>query len=355
MVSQTHQMRPSLKNVYRASVLIALIIITLIYFDDLLKPLTIALFSWYIVYDLKKYLAKIKIKGKSMPGWLKSTLAYTLLFLLAILIFQIISINIEQISNELPNYKEKLDGFVATISLKINDPKILDYLRQAISKINFAAIASGLVNSLTSVVSSFIVIIFYIIFMLLEETAAHKKLEKFFPNQMGQYLKVKDIFIKIDKAIQSYINSMFIVSFLTGAISYIALLVLGIDFPVLWAFLIFILNFIPYLGSIAATFLPSTIAVFQFGNPMYFIYVLSTLMVIQMILGNLVQPKLMGKSLNISPIAVLLAFAFWGSIWGITGMVLSVPITSVTLIILAQIPETRSIAILMSENGDIGE
>ncbi len=191
--------------------------------------------------------------------------------------------------------------------------------------------------------------------MLLEETAAHKKLEKFFPNQNDQYFKVKGIFLKIDRAVQAYLNSMVIISFLTGALSYIALLIMGVDFPILWAFLIFMLNFIPYLGSFIATLLPASIAVFQYGNGMYFIYVLAVLMTIQMILGNFVQPKLMGKSLNISPIAVLLAFAFWGSIWGVTGMILSVPISSMVLIIMAQFPETRSIAIFMSENGEIGE
>lgn len=188
--------------------------------------------------------------------------------------------------------------------------------------------------------------------MLLEETAAHKKLEKLFPNQNDQYFKVKSTFLKIERAVQAYMNSMVIISFITGALSYIALLILGVDFPILWAFLIFILNFIPYVGSFIATLLPATIAVFQYGNGMYFIYVLAVLMTIQMILGNFVQPKLMGKSLNISPIAVLLAFAFWGSIWGVTGMILSVPISSIVLIIRAQFPETRSIAIFMSENVD---
>ncbi len=345
----------TLSQVYQFLIILTFTVVTFIYFATLLKPLVIALFLWYILYDLKKHLSKIKIKGQSLPGWLNSILAYIILFLLFMLIFQIISINIEEISNEIPNYKEKLNGFVTVISTKINDPKILDYAKQAISKVDFASLASDLVNSLTSSVSSLVVIIFYIIFMILEEAATQQKLQNLFAGQANRLNYAKTLFQKIDRAVQAYVNSMILISFLTAVASYIALIILDVDFPMLWAFLIFMLNFIPYLGSIFATLLPATIAVFQFGEPVYFIYVLAVLMSIQMVLGNFVQPKLMGKSLNISPIAVLLAFAFWGSIWGVIGMILSVPITSITLIILAQFPETRFISIIMSENGEIGE
>jgi len=77
--------------------------------------------------------------------------------------------------------------------------------------------------------------------------------------------------------------------------------------------------------------------------------------IIQTILGNFVQPKMMGKSLNISALTVLIALAFWGSIWGIVGMVLSIPTTSIMIIIMAQFPKSRFIAIMLSEKGDLGD
>ena len=345
----------TLPKLSQSLVIMTFTIVVLIYFESLLRPLIVAAFIWYLIYDLKKFLSKIKIKGQSLPSWANNFLALLLLILTFAIFFQIISINVEKISKEIPSYNKKLSEFISVVSAKVNDPKVLDYLNNALSKIDFAGIATDLVDSLSSVMSNLIVIIFYIIFMLLEESTAHIKLQNLFPNDAKKLGYAQNLIRKIDKAIETYINSMVLISFLTGAISYIALIILGVDFPILWAFLIFILNFIPYLGSILATLFPAVIAVFQFGNVMYFIYVLAVLMTIQMILGNFVQPKLMGKSLNISPIAVLLAFAFWGSIWGVTGMVLSVPITSIFLIILAQFPETRFISILMSENGEIGE
>lgn len=146
--------------------------------------------------------------------------------------------------------------------------------------------------------------------------------------------------------------SMIFISFLTALVSYFALLIMGIDFPVLWAFLVFILNFIPYLGPFISSLLPAMLAVFQFGDLIHFMYVFVVLEIIQIILGNFVQPKMMGKSMNISPLTVLVALAFWSSIWGIVGMILAIPITSIIIIIMAQFPGTRSAAILLSENGD---
>lgn len=149
--------------------------------------------------------------------------------------------------------------------------------------------------------------------------------------------------------------SMLLISFLTAFISYIALVIMGVDFPVLWAFLIFILNFIPYIGPFISSLLPAVLAIFQLGSFLDFLTVFVVLEIIQIILGSFVQPKLMGKSLNISPLTVLIALAFWGSIWGVVGMILSIPIASIAIIIMAQFPGTRFVAVLLSEKGDVGD
>ena len=142
-------------------------------------------------------------------------------------------------------------------------------------------------------------------------------------------------------------------SLITAVISYFIMLAIGVDFPVLWAFIIFILNYIPYIGSLVASLLPSIFAIFQFAEFLPFLYVFLTVEFVQIVVGNYVEPKLMGRTLNLSPLVVIIALSFWGSIWGILGMILSVPIVSVIIIICAQFPSTRSIAIMMTENGSI--
>ena len=143
------------------------------------------------------------------------------------------------------------------------------------------------------------------------------------------------------------------VSLLTGALSYVVLVIVGVDFAFLWALLIFALNFIPYVGSIIATILPAVFSILQFGTFWPFVWVFGIIMIIQTVVGNYIEPKVMGKSLNLSPLVVLIALSFWGYVWDLLGMLLSVPITSIMLITFAQFSSTRGIAILLTENGDI--
>jgi predicted PurR-regulated permease PerM len=325
------------------------------YFNGILIPLVVALFVWYIIKELRRALGKIKIRGRSLPQWFTGLAAMLIIVLFIISIFELISSNIEQISNQGPHYKAKLDELVNTLSATINNPKILEYIRQTLRKLDFASIATGLVNSLSLFVTDFTVVLVYIIFMLLEETAMRLKMHHLFPSKNKQFSNLKKIMNQVDAAVRSYLVSMILISFITAVISYIALLILGVDFPILWAFLIFFLNFIPYIGPFISSLLPALLAIFQFGDLFQFVYVFLVLEGIQIILGNFVQPKMMGKSLNISPLTVLISLALWGFMWGVTGMILSVPITSIMIIIMARFPGTRYIAILMSENGEVGD
>lgn len=142
-------------------------------------------------------------------------------------------------------------------------------------------------------------------------------------------------------------------SLLTGLVSYFILLAFGVDFPVLWAFLIFLLNYIPYVGSVIASLLPSAFAVLQLQSFITPLWILLCLSAVQIVVGNIVEPRVMGRSLNLSPLGTLLALAFWGLIWGILGMIISVPVTSILVIIASHIPSMRFLAIWLSETGNL--
>ena len=142
---------------------------------------------------------------------------------------------------------------------------------------------------------------------------------------------------------------------MTGVLSFFVLLLIGVDAPLFWAFLIFILNFIPTIGSLIATAFPAVFSMLQFGEFTPALMVLAFVGAIQIIVGNLIEPRLMGSSLNISPLVVFLTLALWGLIWGVTGMLLSVPITVILIIILSEFEGTRSLAIMLSQKGNIGK
>jgi AI-2 transport protein TqsA len=136
-------------------------------------------------------------------------------------------------------------------------------------------------------------------------------------------------------------------------LSYIALKMIGVDFPVFWAVLIFLLNYIPTIGSMIATLFPVVFALLQFGTYGPALTVVVFVGSIQVLVGNILEPKWMGNSLNVSSLVVLLALAFWGWLWGVTGMILCVPITVMAVIVCAQFPQSRSIAVLLSEQGNV--
>ena len=158
---------------------------------------------------------------------------------------------------------------------------------------------------------------------------------------------------QIDKSIGSYLALKTIISFLTGFLSYFALIFIGIDAPLFWAFLIFLMNYIPTVGSLIATVFPAVFAMLQFGELMPGVWVLIIVGVIQLIVGNFIDPKVTGNTLNVSPLVVIVGLAFWGAIWGIIGMILSVPITVMLIVIFSEFKSTQAIAILLTKNGNI--
>ena len=138
---------------------------------------------------------------------------------------------------------------------------------------------------------------------------------------------------------------------MTGIISYIIMWLFSLDYAIIWAILIFILNYIPNIGSIIAVIFPVIMGLLQFGDLTTVGGLTAALGVVQLAIGNFIEPRLMGNQLNISSFVVLVALGVFGSIWGIAGMFLSVPLTVVIMIILSHFDTTRFIAVMLSGDG----
>ena len=152
----------------------------------------------------------------------------------------------------------------------------------------------------------------------------------------------------IEDQVQHYLLIKTFISMLTGFIGGTILIIGGIDFAIFSALLIFILNFIPNFGSIIATLFPLLIGILQYGFSLRVLLVFIGLMLTQFIIGNVVEPRITGKSLNLSPIVILISLILWGYIWGIVGMMLAVPLTSALKIFFQNIPLLKPIAELIS-------
>jgi len=153
---------------------------------------------------------------------------------------------------------------------------------------------------------------------------------------------------KMTKQINKYIVNKTIISLSTGLLSMFFIAIFGIDFVVISGLLIFVLNFIPNIGSIIASAFPILICLIQYGIGWRLIAISSVLVGLQMLIGNFVEPRVMGKQLQLTPLSVLVSLIFWYWVWGPVGMILAVPITSAITIIIKEIPSMRVISALVS-------
>ena len=129
--------------------------------------------------------------------------------------------------------------------------------------------------------------------------------------------------------------------------------IVRLDLALMFAILTFMLNFIPNVGSLFAVLMTVPVVLLQFGMSWQPIVLLPGLLIIQFLIGNVLEPKLMGDDLGLHPITILLALILWGMIWGIPGMFLCVPFLVISVIVFSHVPQTRSIAILLSRDGKI--
>lgn len=340
-----------MKHAANFVIVIAAIILALVYGKSLLIPFVFAVLLWFLTREMRFLLDKVSFIKTNFPSWLKGVLVFAIMILGIGSISDILSSSINTISNSYEDYQPN----IAIILNKLGEflhVNLLDAVQSAIGNFNFGTILRSVFNALSGILGNTFMIIIYALFIFLEESSFKKKIEKVFVKK-EQYTQFTNTLFKIEQSISDYLRLKTFVSLITGGLSYMVLSLVGIDSPLFWAFLIFLLNYIPTIGSLIATVFPAVFSLIQFGEFTPFIIVLLTVGAVQLVVGNIIEPRIMGKSLNLSPLVTLLALGFWGNIWGITGMILSVPITVIMVIVFAQIPSMRIVAMLLSENGEI--
>lgn len=353
MENETSFPRASASSIFYSLGSIALVIIFLLYFAGIMKPLVMAILISFIINQLSVLIGRITIKGKALPFGIRSVLSFLIVFMISFLLIELLIKNLEGIAASMPEYLSNLHKYVDQAGSLLNDPKYVEYLQKWVDGIDIAAVVSSLVNSFSGFVASFAVVLVYVIFLLLENASRKAKVKALFPQKGKKYDKFVHNMGDISQSIRSYLWQKTAISLITGIVSFVILLILGVEYAFLWSFLIFAFNFIPYLGPLISSLFPAIFAMLITSDPMQFVYVFAALESVQIVLGSFLEPKMMGRGTNLGPVIVIVALALWGMIWGIVGMILAVPITSVLVIILSQIPSTRYMAILLSEKGNI--
>lgn len=218
--------------------------------------------------------------------------------------------------------------------------------------INIGRLLSWTATSMAAFLGNAGLVFAYLFFLLLERPFLKAKIERMLPDPEHR-TRVMDVIAEIDHDIRIYMGVKTLASTITAVLSWAIMTFVGLDFAEFWALLIFLFNFIPNIGSLIATALPTLLALAQFDTLRPFAIVGIGVTAVQLLVANLIEPNLTGKSLNMSPLVVMLALVLWGMLWGAVGMLLCVPITAVIMIVLSHFPSTRWLPILLSKDGDV--
>ena len=305
----------------------------------------LALFFYIILNSISKNLIDFTKKYLLV---INEAFSFFFIFLLSLtfayFLFQLLKINVVSIIENSNQYQKNLNFFLELISRNT----ILEaFLSENLLKdINLIGIFSNLLNLIKSFTGNFTLVLVYLIFIVIEE--------KFFIVKLNLVLKnenKKKLFSKINSDIYNYFRIKTFTSLLTALFTFMILFFLNNELSITFAIFAFFLNLIPYIGSLLAVMLPSVFATIQFMEFFTPILTLILLLLSQIFIGNFLETKLMGKTLNISPIALIIFLSLMGKIWGLAGMFLSVPLLVILIIFLNNFKETKKIAIFLTEKG----
>ncbi len=244
----------------------------------------------------------------------------------------------------LPGLSHLLESAPQVIQDQVNTLKWSNLVQVSSIITMIYAGAGGFVN----VLSGTALILLFMLFILGGHGLFEKKIRMAYPEHADN---LADLIQRIDAKTEKYFQTVTVVNLASGIITAGILMVFGVDLALLWGLFTFLINFIPTIGSIIALVLPISVALLQFdglGTPLA---VACTLVPIQFLWSSVVTPRIMGYSLDLSPLLVLLSLIFWGWVWGPWGMIFSVPMTSMIKIALESVDATKPVAVLMSSGG----
>jgi AI-2 transport protein TqsA len=328
-----------------------LMVVILRNLNFLFIPLSISLLFCYALGLPLEFLKKLHV-----PPSLRIIIVVLFVLVSFYLLGRLVHSNVQEFQHQMPEFETKFWEYSNAVLAYFDISKeqamevfnsFWDNFKQADLK-PIGVMVQKLGGSFFAFLGNVIWVLLFMIFILAEKENISVRLDKGLGKERSA--PVQEAGQRINRAVQHYLGLKTLVSFITGVLVAFFLWLFGVHFALLWGVLAFLLNFIPNIGSLISTAPPVIITLFQYGSVSKALIVAVVIGGVQMGVGNFLEPKVMGRGLNLSPLVVLLSLVFWGWMWGMTGMLLSVPLTAAVKIALEQLDSTRPVAIIMSGN-----
>lgn len=326
--------------------LVAMMLCGVLYLtSSIVLPFIVALFLAYLLDPLVRFLQAYRV-----PLGLAVCFALLVTFVFFALMGMLFYASVQSFIREYPTYEPKLRVLIATLLSHLETTPLAWQLSDWSKELSTASVVRTVLTSLGTFVTflgHLLLVLLFMVFILFGQQRLPARIHRAFGAEQAQRLTL--VLEGITRQIQTYLGTKALLSLVMGILVNLCLVVLQVDFAVLWGALAFMLHFIPHIGAVLATIPPVLVALVKFGTIMPAIWVVVCIAVIHIVLGMCLEPRIMGRSLHMSPLLVVLSLLFWGWLWGIVGTILAVPIMATIQIVCDNIPSLRFVSALMSD------
>ncbi len=290
------------------------------------------------------------LRSKGVPPVLSILLLVLIVVLVEMVLATLVTSSMAEFSKAMPQYQERLHVMLKSLTswleghgVEVTDGVLLDQFDPG----KLMRIAGNMLNNLFGMLTNTFMIMLTLVFILLEASGFTAKLKAI----AGTPEVDMEKYGRIISGVNHYLGLKTATSFATAALVTVGLRVVGVDFALMWGVLAFFFNFIPTVGSIIAAVPPVLLALVQLGvGPA--MTTVGLYLVINVGIGSILEPRIMGSGVGLSPLVIFVSMAFWGWVLGPVGMLLSVPLTMTLKIALGYGEKTRHIALLLGSNGE---
>lgn len=289
------------------------------------------------------------LQRRHVPAAIAVLIVVIAMMSVIVLMGALVGASLNEFAQRLPVYQQQLSESLAALFARFGDRLSLSELVASIDPGSAMNLATSVLTGLSGVFGQFFLIFFTVIFLLLEGSSFPAKLNAVLDNSQVTL----DRYSEFTRTVQRYLAIKTVISLITGMAVTAWVHALGLDFPILWGILAFLFNYVPNIGSIIAAVPAVLLGVIQFGIGKALLVALGYA-VINVLMGNIIEPRVMGRGLGLSPLVVFVSLVFWGWIFGPVGMLLSVPLTMTMKIAFQNSPEMRWLAVLLGPPIDEG-
>lgn len=317
-------------------------------------PVVIAILLVYVILGVSRLLGRPRIAGRSLPEAARLPVAAVLIVLLVAEVGALLLGGLGSVAARAPAYQDSFLSAVQQAAAVVGierEPSWEALRADLIGELDVQGLMRSLALSATALLGVQFFILLNVAFILMERGAFEAKIAKL-GEDPRQVRRIRLVVTDINQRVSRYLAVKTLINIVLGLVSWLIMASFGVEFAALWAVLIALFNYVPYVGSFVGVAFPAVLAVAQFGDVNTVLALVVLLTLAQLAMGNVIEPRVMGDALNLSPWVVLVSLTVWTSLWGVAGAVVSVPITAIMVVVFSEFDRTRPLAVLMSRNGD---